>query len=236
MRLRNIPEAKEIVANSRFVIHDPEEQRGRWKQELERPLFIEIGTGKGRFLIETAQQHPEADYLGVELYESVLFRACLRMEGVPYNTPRDKIERAEHPELDADFVTPPNLHFLCMDARGLPDVFAPGEVDGIYLNFSDPWPKARHAKRRLTSRQFLHSYEKYLQDGGFIEFKTDNRVLFDFSVDEIKEAPHFELTSVTYDLHHDPVLSAGNIMTEYERKFSALGNRICRLTAVFHIQ
>ncbi len=233
MRLRNIPEAKEIVENSRFVIKNPREMKGRWKQELSRPLFIEIGMGKGRFLIETAQKHPEADFVGVERYESVLFRACLRMEGVPYSTPRDKIERAEHPEKDADFTAPSNLRFLSVDARELPEIFAPGEVDGIYLNFSDPWPKARHAKRRLTSRQFLSTYESYLKTGGFLIFKTDNAGLFEFSVEEITEAPRWRLVSVTRDLHRDPVLMEGNIMTEYERKFSALGNRICRLEAIY---
>ena len=136
-------------------------------------------------------------------------------------------------ERDPNFAAPENLHFLSMDARELPEVFAEGEVDGIYLNFSDPWPKARHAKRRLTSRDFLGIYERVLAPGGVVEFKTDNRGLFDFSLEELKEAPHWELRQVTYDLHRDPEMSKGNIMTEYERKFSALGNKICKLVAVY---
>lgn len=234
MRLRHIPEAAEIVAKSPFVVHEPGARRGHWREDPARPLYLEIGMGKGRFIIETALAHLEADYLGIERYDSVLFRACERMEGIPYHTPADRIEREEHPELDADFVPPGNLHFLSIDARELPEIFAEGEVDGIFLNFSDPWPKLRHAKRRLTSREFLARYEQVLKDGGRLEFKTDNTGLFEFSVVEIGEAPHWELEAVTRDLHRDPVLNEGNIMTEYERKFSKLGNRICKLIAVYH--
>ena len=234
MRLRNIPEAQGIVDNSRYVIHEPETMKGRWKKDPARPLILEIGMGKGRFIIENASAHPEADYIGIERYASVLFRACLRMEGVLYSTPADKMEREQNPELfEEPFEAPKNLHFLSADARNLPDYFGKGEVDGIFLNFSDPWPKARHAKRRLTSREFLSLYEQILADGGFLEFKTDNRGLFDFSVEEIREKEGWELLAVTYDLHHDPVMNRGNIMTEYERKFSNLGNKICRLQAVW---
>lgn len=235
MRLRNIPEAAEIVANSPYVIHDAKERRGHWKRDDGRPLYLEIGMGKGRFVIGQALEHPECDFLGMERYESVLFRACERMEGVPYKTPLDKLEREGEGEGEAEeLVTPGNLHFLAMDAKELPEIFDKGEVDRIYLNFSDPWPKARHAKRRLTSSRFLAVYAQVLADGGIIEFKTDNRDLFEFSVSEIGESADFELLAVTRDLHHDPVLMEGNIMTEYERKFSALGNRICKLTAVYH--
>ena len=143
------------------------------------------------------------------------------------------VPRLQEGEEDAAFIPPQNLHFLRMDARGLPEVFAENEVAGIYLNFSDPWPKARHSKRRLTSREFLALYEKFLIDGGVLEFKTDNRALFDFSVEEFNEAPNWELSAVTYDLHHDEVLGVGNIMTEYERKFSLLGNKINKLIAVY---
>lgn len=231
MRLRNIPEAQGIVDASPYVIHDPASLRGKWKTNPKRPLILEIGMGKGRFIIETAAAHPEADYIGIERYSSVLFRACLKMEGIPYSTPADKIEREQNPELDEGFVPPENLHFLDIDARSLPEIFEKGEVDGIYLNFSDPWPKARHAKRRLTSREFLAMYERVLAPGAFLEFKTDNRGLFDFSVEEIREAPNWVLTAVTYDLHRDPEMSRGNIMTEYERKFSRLGNKICKMAA-----
>ena len=264
MRLRNVPEAKNVVAKSEFVIHGPENHRGRWKTSPARPLILEIGTGKGKFIMETALRHPENDYLGLERYESVLYRACEKMEGIPARDPASLMERAKgsagHLPEEAEggsgippegegggletgtagpgdnertgFKPPENLHFLSMDARDLRNTFSEGEVDGIYLNFSDPWPKARHAKRRLTSKTFLAVYEGVLKDGGWLEFKTDNRALFDFSLEEIGSSPHWKITAVSYDLHHDAVLGRGNIMTEYERKFSALGNKICKLTTV----
>ena len=120
-----------------------------------------------------------------------------------------------------------------MDARQLPEVFAEGEVDRIYLNFSDPWPKDRHAKRRLTSHEFLARYEKILKKNGTLEFKTDNKDLFDFSLEELKNAEGWELTSFTYALHNDVLLSEGNVMTEYEEKFSSIGNPICKMAARF---
>lgn len=229
MRLRNVPQAKEIVAKSPFVIHDAEKRKGRWKDLSDKPIYLEIGMGKGRFLIEHAQRHPDREYLGMERYESVLFRACERMAGEGYKTPYDQKNYEKHPELLKDFRAPQNLHFLDLDAKALPDIFEKGEVDHIFLNFSDPWPKARHAKRRLTSHQFLHLYEQILKDGGLVEFKTDNAGLFEFSVEEAEAAPRWEILTVTRNLHGDPVLNEDNIMTEYERKFSALGNKICKM-------
>lgn len=231
MRLRNVPEAKSICDESPYVIHNPRERKGGWKNGT-RPLFLEIGMGKGRFIIESAIAHPENDYLGMERYESVLFRACERMAGKPYQTPLDKKNYEAHPEILENFVTPENLHFLDEDAKSLPEIFDKGEIDRIYLNFSDPWPKARHEKRRLTSDHFLALYDQVLKKGGTLEFKTDNVDLFDFSVEEFKKTPGWTLVAVTHDLHHDPELSKGNIMTEYERKFSALHHKICKLIAV----
>ena len=232
MRLRNIPEAKEIVMKSPYVVHDPFAKKGRWKEARRASLFVEIGMGKGSFIMELASRHPENEYLGVERYESVLFRAAEKMEGKAPQDPAGKLLFEENTR--EKFEAPKNLHFLRNDAKELPDIFAEDEVDGIYLNFSDPWPKARHSKRRLTSREFLHIYEKFLKDGGVLEFKTDNMDLFDFSLEEIREAENWELVSYTYDLHHDPAMNEGNIMTEYERKFSALGKRIGKLIAVHH--
>ena len=125
----------------------------------------------------------------------------------------------------------PNLRFIRMDAEAITEVFDRGEVDRIYLNFSDPWPKDRHAKRRLTSRQFFERYNIILKKDGQVEFKTDNRPLFDFSVEEVKEAG-WQLRAVTYDLHNDVKLCEGNVMTEYEEKFSSMGNPICKLIAM----
>ena len=239
MRLRNVPEAKSIVENSPYVIDDPYSRRGQWKSRSAKPLYVEIGMGKGRFIIETAKRTPDREFIGVERYESVLYKACEKMEGKPDRNPASLAIEAEERRNAENYVeltqeAPDNLHFLRVDARELPDIFAEGEVDGIYLNFSDPWPKARHSKRRLTSREFLARYEKFLKDGGILEFKTDNRPLFDFSVEELTEVPNWEILEITYDLHHDPVMGAGNVMTEYEKKFSALGNKINKLKAVFH--
>ena len=121
------------------------------------------------------------------------------------------------------------LRFLCFNAEDIAEIFAPGEVDRIYLNFSDPWPKDRHAKRRLTSSAFLDRYDQILAKGGHIEFKTDNRDLFDFSVEEINASSTWQIEALTYDLHNDTSMNAGNIMTEYEEKFSSKGNPICKL-------
>lgn len=234
MRLRKIAGADAIVAGSPFVVQNPASMRGAWRRTPQQPLYIEIGMGKGRFLIETACAHPENEYVGLERYTSVLFRACERMAGIPYHTPADQLEQEADPELAGNLQIPQNVRFISADARELPEFFAEEEVDGIFLNFSDPWPKARHADRRLTSEAFLNRYEKILKSGGRVEFKTDNMGLFKFSLEELERAPHWELLQVTRDLHRDPDMSAENIMTEYERKFSKLGNKICKLIAVFH--
>jgi tRNA (guanine-N(7)-)-methyltransferase len=162
--------------------------------------------GKGRFIMDLAARNPDINYLGMERYESVLYRGLQKLEENPL----------------------PNLRLLCEDAALLPDFFEKGELDRIYLNFSDPWPKDRHAKRRLTSRQFLECYDKVLKGDGQIEFKTDNVGLFDFSLEEI-DAAGWNLDAFTRDLHHDTAMNEGNIMTEYEEKFSSRGNPICKL-------
>ncbi len=209
MRLRNIPGAEEVVSNSPYCIQNPTEWKGKWHSflENENPIHIEVGMGKGRFIMELAALHPDINYIGIERYTSVLLRAVQKMEDQPL----------------------PNIHFLCIDAATLPEIFDKDEVSLIYLNFSDPWPKDRHAKRRLTSREFLARYDQFLKKDGHIEFKTDNQDLFTFSLQEIEESPLWKLDASTRDLHNDPVLNEGNIMTEYEEKFSSIGNPICKL-------
>ena len=209
MRLRNIPGADDIVSNSPYCIQNPTELKGKWNDFLgnRNPIHIEVGMGKGRFLMDLAALHPEINYIGIERYTSVLLRAVQKIEENPL----------------------PNVHFLCIDAVTLPDIFAQNEVDRIYLNFSDPWPKDRHAKRRLTSHEFLARYDQFLSPNGHIEFKTDNQELFSFSVEEIQQSPIWKLDASTRDLHHDPAMNEGNIMTEYEEKFSSQGNPICKL-------
>ena len=209
MRLRNIPRADEIIAESSYVIQDAKTVRGAWKQAFgnDHPIHIEVGMGKGRFITQMAFDHPEINYVGIERYSSVLLRALEKRETM------------------TEFQ---NLFFLCIDARELPEIFAENEVERIYLNFSDPWPKDRHAKRRLPSREFLSRYDKILVPDGTVEFKTDNRGLFDFALEEVEPAGWI-LKACTFDLHHDGVLSEGNVMTEYEEKFSALGNPIHKM-------
>lgn len=204
-----------MIANSSWVVQEPEEKKGNWKAVFgkEQPLHIEVGMGKGRFLMDMAKLHPEINYIGIEMYDSVLLRAV------------QKAESLEEPLS--------NLLFLRMDARDLPEVFEKGEVGRIYLNFSDPWPKDRHAKRRLTSHEFLERYEKILPEEGLVEFKTDNRDLFEFSLEEIRNAPNWTLNAYTYDLHNNEEMNRGNVMTEYEEKFSSVGNPICKLIAEF---
>lgn len=210
MRLRNIPGSKEVIAASSYVVGIPEKQKGKWREvfQNQNPIQIEVGMGKGRFIMDMAKSHSEINYIGIEMYDSVLLRAVQKRE-----------------QLEEDL---PNLYFIRMDARNLPEVFEKGEVDRIYLNFSDPWPKERHAKRRLTSRQFLERYEQILAEDGQVEFKTDNKGLFEFSLEEVKEAG-WKLLAHTYDLHHEEEMMAGNIMTEYEEKFSSAGNPIHKM-------
>lgn len=210
MRLRNIPGSKETIAASDYVVQQPESHKGKWNELFnnEQPLQIEVGMGKGRFIMDMARLHPDRNFVGIEMYDSVLLRAVQKRE-----------------QLEEEL---PNLYFIRMDARNLPEVFEKGEVDKIYLNFSDPWPKDRHAKRRLTSRQFLERYDKILAPEGRVEFKTDNRPLFEFSLEEVKEAGWI-LDASTFDLHHDEKLMEGNVMTEYEEKFSQAGNPIHKM-------
>ena len=215
MRLRNIPSARQELADSVYVIDEASiaDMRGRWAEHFgnDHPVRIEIGMGKGQFLLELARRNPDVNYIGIERYSSVLVHPVRKLEAMKQSSQ-----------------TIDNLLLLRTDAEQLNDIFAPGEADRIYLNFSDPWPKDRHAKRRLPGRVFLGRYEKVLADGGAVEFKTDNRGLFDFALEEAREAGWI-IDAYTYDLHADPVMNEGNIMTEYERKFSELGNPICKL-------
>ncbi len=207
MRLRNIKGSKEFIAASPFVIHNPEDYKGNWSSLFHNthPIHLEIGMGKGKFIHELARLHPEINYIGIEMYSSVLYRA---------------LELREKEDIN-------NLFFLRFDAKYLTDIFEKEEIDRIYLNFSDPWPKDRHAKRRLTSQNFLSIYDIILKSDGFIQFKTDNRPLFDFSVESVEQSEKWHIDELTYDLHHSEFLE-GNVMTEYESRFVAENKPICR--------
>ena len=209
MRLRNITGSREVIADSPYVVKEEIQCGcpGRWREIFgnDSPIHIEIGMGKGKFIHTMAKEHPHINYVGIEKYSSVLLRAVRKME---------------QEELA-------NLKFLRMDAEDIGKVFGAGEVGRIYLNFSDPWPKDRHAKRRLPSREFLARYAVILEQGGRLEFKTDNRDLFEFALGELEPAG-WQADAVTYDLHSEESMAEGNVMTEYEEKFSGLGNPICK--------
>ena len=212
MRLRNVPGARETIIENQFSIQEPEQKKGKWAEVFgnDHPIHIEVGMGKGQFIIEMAKRNPEINYIGIEKYSSVLVRAVEKLEDFEQN----------------------NLRLIRMDAENIEEVFDKDEVDRIYLNFSDPWPKDRHAKRRLTSTRFLERYNNILTPEGRDMFKTDNKDLFDFSLEQVEEAGWI-LENHTYDLHHSEY-NEGNVMTEYEEKFSAKGNTICRLVAYRH--
>ena len=186
MRLRNIKGSKEYIDASPFVIHSPEDYKGKWNSFFKNnnPIHVEIGMGKGQFIHALALQR----------------RAKTDLK---------------------------NLFFLRFDARYLCNIFEQYELNRIYLNFSDPWPKDRHAKRRLTSPNVLSIYHHILEPEGYIQFKTDNRPLFDFSVEAVQDSELWKINEITYDLHHSEFLE-GNIMTEYEDRFVAEGKPICR--------
>ncbi len=214
MRLRNVKGSHGLILENPYTIQADgactSDYKGLWNKNFfhnSNPIHIEIGMGKGQFITALAASNPHINYIGIEKYSSVLVKA---------------FEKRKQLETD-------NLLFIRMDAGNITDFFAPGETDRIYLNFPDPWPKDRHAKRRLTSRQFMERYNIILSKDGFIQFKTDNRPLFDFSVEEIKEAG-WCLGEINYDLHKNGP-AKDNVMTEYEQKFYNLGNPIYKLTA-----
>ena len=213
MRLRNVRGSRETIAADECVLHDPEEQRaqkGHWHELFgnDHPIHIEVGMGKGQFIMTLAQQNPDINYIGIEKYSSVLVRALEKYHTYEGN----------------------NIFFLRMDAEEIADVFDENEVDRIYLNFSDPWPKSRHEKRRLTYKTFLDTYKQILPKNGEIHFKTDNRGLFEYSLASFSQYG-MVLNKVWLDLHASDY--EGNVMTEYERKFSEKGQVIYRVEAQF---
>ena len=209
MRLKNVPGCRERIADSEYVVPEDKlkEYKGHWREVFgnDNEIHIEIGMGKGRSMYEMAERNPGINYIGIEKYSAVLLRAVQKME----EEPRE------------------NLVFIRMDAEMIAEVFGEEEVGRIYLNFSDPWPKDRHAKRRLPSREYLARYDKILKKDGRIEFKTDNRVLFDWALEELPESA-WKADLVTFDLHSQAELMTDNVMTEYEERFSLQGNPICK--------
>lgn len=207
MRLRNVRGSKEKIAANEHVIQEPENFRGSWKKVFgnDNPIHVEIGMGKGRFLIQSAQENPDINFIGIERYSSVLVRAVEKRDGLELH----------------------NLYFIEYDAANIDTLFDKNEVSQIYLNFSDPWPKDRHAKRRLTSKEYLERYDRILVPEGEVIFKTDNDALFEFSLEQAGMAD-WKLKNCTFDLHRSEY-AQGNVMTEYEEKFSAIGHPIHRM-------
>jgi tRNA (guanine-N7-)-methyltransferase len=206
MRLRHKPWAKDqIEQHPQYIVPTPEQFKGRWGEAFaeDQPLHIEVGTGKGRFITEMAKANPDINYMGIELYDSVIVAALDRL-------------------IEADL---PNLKLLNVNAADLEKYFAKNDVSRVYLNFSDPWPKVRHEKRRLTYKDFLKLYEEIMVDGGEVHFKTDNQGLFEYSLMSFSQYG-LSLKFLSLDLHKSNY--EGNIMTEYEQKFSENGNRIYR--------
>lgn len=212
VRLRNKPWALEFIDEHQdVIIPTPEEFKGNWKEVFgnNNPVHIEVGTGKGQFVLGMAKQNPHINYIGIELFDSVIVCAL------------ERIIEGEKPS---------NLRLLKVNGDKLQQYFAKGDVARVYLNFSDPWPKTRHAKRRLTHEGFLKLYESVLIDNGEIHFKTDNRGLFEYSLMSMN-AYGMALNYVSLDLHAN--MPEDNIMTEYEQKFSAKGQPIYRLESQF---
>lgn len=207
MRLKNVKGAGKIIENSKYIVLNPEKNKGNWNKVFENnnDIHIEIGMGKGDFIIEMAKNYPDINFIGIEMQDSVIVRAVQKLD--------DKII--------------PNLRLIRMDAGLIDEVFDK-EISLIYLNFSDPWPKNRTAKRRLTHKNFLDKYESIFKDKRVIYQKTDNISLFEFSIESLSEYG-YKLRNISLDLHNSNFKD--NIMTEYERKFNSLGIRINRLEA-----
>ena len=207
MRQRNVKNKKEIINNSKYIILNPNDYYGKWKQLFNNsnPIYIEIGMGKGDFILENALTYPSINFIGIEKYDSIIALA---------------IKKIDKYELD-------NLKLIRMDALNISDVFNK-EIDKLYLNFSDPWPKERHAKRRLTSNIFLEKYDNIFKKDKVIEMKTDNQNLFEYSLVSLNNYG-YKITDISLDLHNSNI--SNNIMTEYERKFSLDNHRIYYVNA-----
>jgi len=206
MRLKNVKGANDIIIKGTYYVADPYQYKGDWNKYFnnENPIYIEIGMGKGDFIIENAKRYPDINFIGIEKYDSVIVRA---------------IQKSNELELN-------NLKIVRIDANKLNDIFLK-EIDTIYLNFSDPWPKDRHAKRRLTSPEFLKIYDNIFKDTKKIIMKTDNMDLFNYSLDSLT-LHGYEIIYKTNDLN---CLDEDNIMTEYETKFFNKGIKINKLIA-----
>ena len=205
MRLRNVKGASNIINSNPYIINDVESYKGRFKSLFnnDNNIHLEIGMGKGNFIIGMAKMYPNINFIGIEKYDSVIVRALEKLE-------------------DVDL---PNLRLIRMDATNIEDIFL-NEIDTLYLNFSDPWPKNRHENRRLTSAKFLERYEKIFKDEKKIIMKTDNRKLFEYSIKSFTDYG-YKIEDISIDLYKDDLKY--NVQTEYEKKFSSIGMPIYKI-------
>lgn len=203
MRLKHIKNAEEIISKSKYLEQNPRDNKGNWNKVFnnDNNIEIEIGMGKGKFIIEKAIQNPNVNFIGIEKYDSPLVSAVKKLEELELN----------------------NLRLVCIDALGIEEIFD-HEIDKIYLNFSDPWPKKRHIKRRLTSSVFLNKYESLFKNEKRIEMKTDNDDLYDYSCESFIENG--------YDIVKTDTNYLDTIRTEYEDKFIGLGKNINYISVV----
>jgi tRNA (guanine-N7-)-methyltransferase len=210
VRLRYVQGGLERLQSHDKVVIKPEEYKGNWKNKFnnDNPIHVEFGSGRGGFIVQMAEKNPNINYLAFERNSKVIIRGVNKLEEKPKG----------------------NFYFVHSDIRKIEDIFNENEINRVYLNFSDPWPKKRHFKRRLTYRSFLGLYEKLLIPHGELHFKTDNVDLFDFSIEELKEA-RWEISLITRDLHNSEHVQ-GNVMTEYEEKFVKRGQAINKLIAI----
>lgn len=209
MRVRNKAWAPEELETNKHMIHDPESCKGRWHEVFgnNNPIHVEIGCGKGRFVSQMALAHQDINYVGIERQTTVIAIAARRIE-----------EEQK------------NIFLTQVDVENLESYFEVGEIDRLYINFCDPWPKKKQAKRRLTHKNFLEMYKRIFGEKAEIFFKTDNRNLFEFSLEEFCNNG-WKLGNISLDLHNSDC--EGNIMTEYEEKFSSKGMPIYRLEATW---
>jgi len=212
MRLRKVKHAREIIdAHPETVVINPSDYKGKWKLLFnnENPIHLEIGMGKGKFIIEKALNNPDINFIGIEKYDSVIVRACEKLINNPL----------------------PNVLLINDDAANIINFFENGEIHHIYLNFSDPWPKKRHIKRRLTNPTYLKLYQDILAKNGCLEIKTDNQKLFEYTVKEVNNFP-LKIEEISLDLHKSEY-NETNITTEYEERFKQLNKPIYSLQARF---
>ncbi|MGR3741587.1 tRNA (guanosine(46)-N7)-methyltransferase TrmB [Companilactobacillus sp. DQM5] len=214
MRLRNKPWAKTLIEdNSQYILVDPLKISGKWETRFEKnqPIQLEVGSGKGQFIVKMAQKYPNINFIAMEVQEAAIALILKK-------------------QLDLKL---PNLQLLLANGRNLNEYFAKNEIDKLYLNFSDPWPKTRHEKRRLTYKTFLSQYKEVVRDNGFLQFKTDNQGLFEYSLTSLNGFG-MNFDKISLDLHNNDELMEDNVETEYEQKFTKKGQRIYYLNAQFN--